>query len=593
MISIRIFRWPVFLVSGIIFFIFLTTTIVLFFDTQVQMKTQRLALVERLSHELEHFLKSEDRSIDFEQEAESAREAGALSVAQVNTVLESFQYDDVDGNNHFLVNAGIVSLVLLMSYIFVIVRTFNVIKRERIEDESSSTNQGQERDRIQVLLKEKESMFRNLFEGAPIPMIQIDYNSITEREIVSFFQSMIKEEPIRDIVDMELFPDMIQKLTEGRIEYINTAASDLFAMSEKTGKTSSIQWFVDMTDTIFKSTLIEMIAKSRTFLSIKCEFFPRHGAKLAVMVDFSVIQHRKDRDSILVSFQDITSQRREHEEALIAKEEAEAASRLKSTFLTNMTHELKTPLNAIIGFSDLLSDSIEDEQQKEQIELIWGSGRHLLNIIEDILELTKIESDRNTLGFSMFGLQEFVGDFMHPYYSMAVNNGLELKHIAKGKPNVFVFCDLPKLHHILSNLLNNSLKFTETGSVSLEANFKLLGKEESFVIDGFSPELRNEINRIKENEFLNPSDACICRLEFTVTDTGVGIASDEIGRMFEPFVQGDSSITRKYGGTGLGLTVCKKLAKTLGGSLVCEPFDEEGCRFLLVLYGIASASGDF
>jgi signal transduction histidine kinase len=489
-----------------------------------------------------------------------------------------------------------VSLILLSGYvvfIFLFLKSIRTIKYTLLKTEDHLVIQGHERDQVFGRLKEKELMFRNLYEGTPIPMIQIDYDRKIEAKLIQDFKNMDEIGTIGNQIDFSLYPSILQKLSEGRIEHVNAAAIDMFSIDKKVKSRPTIRWFMESTDGLFKTALINLLMNRRCFLKFECEVFPLHGAKLQVIVDFAVINHGENLDSILVSFQDITEQKREHEAALVAKEEAEEANRLKSSFLANMSHELKTPLNAIIGFSDLLSESVADEGQKEQLKLIRNSGRQLLNIVRDILELTKIESERHNLTFSLLGLQEFVADFLHPFRSIANKRDLILTHVSANCPSISVFCDQSKLHHILSNLIGNSIKFTEKGLIEVEADFEVIGPGLSPRMEELNPFLQHEIKRVVKSEFDNPLDAALCQLSFVVSDSGIGVNPEKMQRIFEPFVQEDSSMTRKFGGAGLGLTVCRKLIDVMGGSLTCENLAQGGCRFKIVLCGVTSLSGNF
>jgi signal transduction histidine kinase len=443
-------------------------------------------------------------------------------------------------------------------------------------------------------LKEKDTTFRNLFESSPIPMMQIEYDRITENEIARAYQSAIQEKESPDTsINLDLHPLLVQRLGEGRVEYINTAALDLFALKSNGRNLLNLTWLVEASDERLQLALIKLIAKNRTFSSFDCELLPIHGAKVIVEVDFSVVNHTRDKESIVLAFQDVTDRRKEHEAVLAAKEELESANRLKSSFFTNMSHELKTPLNAIIGFSDMLYDSIDDDVYREQLNLIAHSGRHLLGIVKDILELTKIDTEQGDLHYSVFGLQEFISDFLHPYRPIAETKKLELIHATRDEPSLFVFCDQAKLHHILGNLVDNAIKFTEQGHVELEAFHESIGGGLIQRTQAMGEVLGEEILRVAKTEFSDTSKAILCKLHFVVRDTGVGIEQSKLKRIFEPFMQGDSSVTRKYGGTGLGLTVCKKLVSALEGELVCENLKEGGCEFRLTILGVASIDGNF
>ncbi len=484
-----------------------------------------------------------------------------------------------------IVFASLLLLLLLPAYFIRYDRKIKIA-------EDTLALQMEERETAREKLEERERMFRNLFEGSPIPMIQIDYEAQTEAQIGVLYREWRASNPGDSVISFESCKNLQSQLSAGFMDCINTAAMDFFAVSGKIQTVSNIRWLVDTTDDLFKTALVRLIAKHQSFSNVECEITPNHGARHNVVVDFAVIESKEEQESIIVTFRDVTDQRREHEAALLAKEEAEEANRLKSCFLSNMTHELKTPLNAIIGFSDLLADTTVDASSLEQLKLIQDSGRHLLNIIKDILELTRIDTDRSNPNFSLFGLQEFVSEFLHPYQSIAKTKGLRLEHVTAKMPSAYVYGDQVKLHHILTNVINNALKFTHEGGIEVGASIDILGPGAMQRAMDLSPGLREEIQRIITMEFDDAANASLCRLHFSVADTGTGIEDDVIQKIFDPFYQGDNSSTRRYGGTGLGLTVCRKLVLLMDGKISCENRKEGGARVEFTVYGLTSLSGE-
>ncbi len=233
-----------------------------------------------------------------------------------------------------------------------------------------------------------------------------------------------------------------------------------------------------------------------------------------------------------------------------AKEDAEAATLAKSRFLATISHEIRTPMTAILGFTQLLGDQNHTpEQQRDFIQTIERNGHHLLALINEILDLSKIEANQLQLHPEEISPVNLVNDVFSLMRVRSERAGLTLRANFQGKLPHQIFADDLRLRQILLNLVGNAIKFTESGSVELTVR---IGPGDT-----------------------NPD------LLFTVTDTGVGMSSEQLGRLFQPFNQGDNSVTRKFGGTGLGLAISKRLAKMMDGDLTASSEEGEGSQFTL------------
>jgi two-component system sensor histidine kinase/response regulator len=256
--------------------------------------------------------------------------------------------------------------------------------------------------------------------------------------------------------------------------------------------------------------------------------------------------------------QDITARKQAQTEMQEARESAIAASQTKSSFLANMSHELRTPMNAIIGMTHLALEDGLPEKQRDYIEKAHGSARNLLQILNDILDVSKIEAGHMALEQIDFELEAVIGDMADVLGLRADEKGLELLFSASPDVPRRLVGDPTRLRQVLVNLGGNAIKFTERGEVTV--GMELVPSVEADNGDGI--ERSDEV-----------------KLHIWVRDTGSGMTADEIARLFQPFVQADSSTTRRHGGTGLGLVISRQLVERMGGRLWVNSTPGQGSTF--------------
>jgi PAS domain S-box-containing protein len=279
------------------------------------------------------------------------------------------------------------------------------------------------------------------------------------------------------------------------------------------------------------------------------------GGKLrSLLVNCSPVLGAKGAlQGVLISLDDVTELQAKEIELRIARDEAQAANRAKSDFLANMSHEIRTPMNAILGFADLLRRGYHknDGELRRHLNTIHSSGKHLLDLINDILDLAKVESGRLELERVPCSVHAVVREVVEILGLRAKEKNLWLRFECAGPVPETVSTDPTRVRQMITNLVGNALKFTETGGITVALGLDESGPAPLFAIE--------------------------------VADTGIGIPAERLEAIFEPFTQAESSTTRRFGGTGLGLTISRKFARGLGGDIVARSVMGSGSVFRVTL----------
>ncbi len=384
-------------------------------------------------------------------------------------------------------------------------------------------------------------------------------------------QAFQSEKRYRHLV--EHAPDAIAIYRDGAIEFINPAGLALFgavSADQLLGK-SLLDFVPPESQAMLREQLEPGVLRERPSLLPIGGVMRLDGSERDVEISVTPFCDQ-DQQAMQVILHDITVRRQAEQALYWAKEAAEEASRSKSQFLANMTHELRTPLTTILGYSELLKGDVQDLGYTDllpDIERIHRAGMYLLALISDVLDLSKIESGKMDVYLEAFDLEDLADEVLTMVQPLVEKNGNQLRVYLDDQVPI-IRSDLTKVRQILFNLLSNAAKFTQDGTVTFRISIQksLPLSTDDLSVNG-SATLREVPN------------TTVMLLE--VADTGIGMTGEQLQKLFQEFVQGDASTTRKYGGTGLGLALCQRLVTLMGGTIRVESEPGVGSTFQVCL----------
>ncbi|MCX8023407.1 MAG: ATP-binding protein [Syntrophorhabdaceae bacterium] len=377
------------------------------------------------------------------------------------------------------------------------------------------------------------------------------------------------EEKYRSIFENSIM-GIFRTTPEGRFLSINPAGAKIYGYQSPEEMIRSI---TDMAQQIYvnpddRKRFKEQVESIGYIEGFESEHYRKDGSKIWVSMNARAIRDISNRTIYYeTTSQDITKRKkaeeelenyRFHLERLVeertreledAKKRAEESDRLKSAFLATMSHELRTPLNSIIGFTGILLQGLVgplNDEQKKQLGMVRSSANHLLSLINDVLDISKIEAGELKVAYEEFDLSKSIRKVEQTVRPLAEKKGLDLV-VDMATDDIKIKSDVRRVEQILFNLLSNAIKFTEQGSITITCSV-----EEKNVI-------------------------------ISVKDTGIGIPEGDLDKVFKPFYQIESGLTRKYEGTGLGLSICKKLTQLLGGEIRVQSVHRKGSLFIIIL----------
>ena len=397
-----------------------------------------------------------------------------------------------------------------------------------------------ERKRLEVALAESEARYRLAIEATKAALWDVDL--VTGEQVVNDYwypqlgYAVGEVEPSYTRWRSHLHPDDLPRIDQA-IEHFMQGTSSGFALDYRVlTKTGAVRWLHGMGEVVSRDANGRALRMIGTTTDITCQ--------------------------------------REHEQALrAAKAEADAANAAKGAFVANMSHEVRTPMNAVLGFLDILLDTPLDTEQRGLVQKVKHAAQALLRILNDILDFSKLDAGKVVLESAPFRLDAVLQQVAELFAVVAHEKGLELVIDAPPALAGGYRGDALRLSQILNNLVDNAIKFSDRGSVEIVVR--------AAAAPVASPEQIEQTEQAEPSEQTDQADRRWLRIE--VRDRGIGLTPEQVAQLFQPFAQADASITRRFGGSGLGLTISKRLVEIMGGVIGVDSAEGAGSTFWLEL----------
>jgi len=382
--------------------------------------------------------------------------------------------------------------------------------------------------------------------------------SVTERSLQRAREkSDALESTVAELQRTSVSRDFVQNVVSAIPDFVIVTGADRRVQMVNEALAKRARWSLDdLTGKPLSDLVVGVDGLARSGeAALRCA----DGATIPVAINVGELPATSDDESLSVwSATDIRAQHATQDALRQAHQRAQAASKAKSNFLANMSHELRTPLNAIIGYGELLADDIEDDAQQADLDKIGTAARTLLDLINGVLDLSRIESGKVELQLADTTVSDIVDDVIDIVRPLATARGLELRATEVERDGPPVYVDRGKLRQVVTNLLTNAVKFTRQGTVELS------------------------VERWKRSG--------LDWLRIVVTDTGIGMSSEDLAEVFEPFAQGADHQASEFGGTGLGLSICHAFIEMMGGQIHAESEVGRGSRFVVEVPAAAASS---